>query len=76
MPPNRTRGEVLKELRAGRYLSLRALATHTGINHATLCNYEGGLKVSADSAFLLSDFYGIPFSTLYDRPVLPSGDAI
>ena len=63
---------ILRRLRISRRLTFRALADLTGISRGTLCNYEGGLKVSADSAFLLSEFYGIPFKLLYDWPRLPT----
>lgn len=66
---------ILRRLRISRRLTFRALAELTGISRGTLCNYEGGLKVSADSAFLLSEFYGIPFEALYEWPRLPDRGA-
>lgn len=62
----KTLGEVLKETRVGRGLSLRAVERETGIQNAHLSQLENGTIIKPEMALLweLAALYGLDYTRL------------
>ena len=65
-------GQYLKDRREAIGLTLRDLDKKTGINFATLSQYENGMKIRPQHAFLLAAFWGIDSRLLWTPPQLPT----
>lgn len=65
-PGMQTLGRYLAELRQGRGLTFRDLEEKTGISNGylNLLEHDRIKRPSPETLFKLSNFYGVPFSTL------------
>lgn len=79
MDPARQVGNRLRDLRAGRGISLSELARRSGIGKGTLSELEAGRRnPTLETLYALTSALGVPLSTVLDVPMSApiSGDAV